>query len=249
MSDTQIFTKTNKPSNHKKMLIAFLAVDVVLIGLIALAFNYNPTNSEVASIAVNNSAMSPASTNPTVNSIITVEGKPTITGNAPANSKVKVGLGGVYYDTNSNADGTWQVITNKALGIGTYDARLEVYGNDDSLIATDSTTDEIKIIASSSIAASNDLGIFSTSSQTLYNNRGDSNVLINASVTPSSATSSVTPSSAAVIAPVSSMNTATNLARTGGIDFKILILIVSFAAFNIISLLSIKKGYKKANLD
>ena len=283
MSDTKTPEQKNKKNNA--VLVAFLAVDVILIGMIALAFNFNSSPSG-ESVAVNQTMQTTSISNvPAVNSIITVETKPTITGTSVPSSKLKVGFDGIYYETMANSQGEWEVKTTKDVLPGVYDVRLETYDDSGSLVASDATIDEIKVIAKASIinsstqltqsseapelkntlalaefqsasfSTNSSLNSASNSADSVTNNRGDSNVLVSSSLgiygalADSTASSKSSASASSISKSVATSSTDSNLARTGGIDTKIVALSLVFVVFNIIALLAVKQNTKTARLD
>ncbi len=149
---------TNKTNNHKLLIAAFITVDLILIGLIALAFGgFNP-NIPNQSFAVDNLALSSNAINTqipvAVNSLITVNQTPMITGTSPTNSTVVIRTANETQTVMSDSNGVWEFTPTIAFSIGIHDIRVEALDISGQVLGIDSTMDELEIIPTEPISSS-----------------------------------------------------------------------------------------------
>ena len=158
MSTNNTSPVPNKKNNHKLLITTFIAVDVILIGLITLAFGgFAPGETHSQSFAAyetsstvmtTQTSQSNSSIGVTVSSLITVNSSPTIFGTAPASSTVTISTSQENQTVMSDSNGAWKFIATAIYPVGIYDVRVEARDLSETIVGVDSTMDELEIISS-----------------------------------------------------------------------------------------------------
>ena len=207
MSAQNTNINSNKKNNHKLLITTFIAVDVILIGLITLAFGgFAPGETRNQSFAAYETSSTVMTTQTsqsnsqigvTVNNLITVNSSPTIFGTAPASSTVTISTSQENQTVMSDSNGIWKFTATAIYPVGIYDVRVEARDLSETIIGVDSTMDELEIISNSPTESSSSVSNTSTSETSLSESNSPNISSVQTMVTQSSYNSMVTANSTA----------------------------------------------------